>query len=133
MWQKPCWWMKLWFYNLGGKQLMSMKWSQLNKEQNWKKMKMVTVLFWSRNKLAQWVFVWAIISFFLFLLDFTACRILVPQPGIEPMPPTMGVWSPSHWTTQELSGTQFLEDVFNIGLIWSKCLCYKISSGSKFL
>ena len=37
MWQKPCWWMKLWFYNLGGKQLMSMKWSQLNKEQNWKK------------------------------------------------------------------------------------------------
>ena len=37
MWQKPCWWMKLWFYNLGGKQLMSMKWAQLNKEENLKK------------------------------------------------------------------------------------------------
>ena len=30
-----------------------------------------------------------------------ACRILVPEPGIEPMPPAMEVWSPNHRTTRE--------------------------------
>ena len=27
---------------------------------------------------------------------------LVPRPGIEPGAPTLGVWSPSHWTTREV-------------------------------
>ena len=26
---------------------------------------------------------------------------LVPQPGIEPMPPIVKAWSPNHWTTRE--------------------------------
>ena len=135
MWLKPCWWMKLWFYNLGGKQLMSMKWSQLNKGENWKKnWKWLQYYFDQEINWFSGVFLGHnfFLSFF-FWLDFTACGILVPQPGIEPMPPAMGVWSPNHWTTQELSGTQFLENFFNTGLIWSKCLYYKISSGSKFL
>ena len=27
---------------------------------------------------------------------------LVPQPGIEPRPPALGVWSLTHWTTKEV-------------------------------
>ena len=30
-----------------------------------------------------------------------ACRILVPWPDIEPMPPTLEVRSPNHWTMRE--------------------------------
>ena len=37
-----------------------------------------------------------------------ACGILVPQPGIEPTPPTVEVWSPNHWTPRELPCLQFL-------------------------
>ena len=29
---------------------------------------------------------------------------LVPQQGIEPNPPVLGVWSLSHWTTREVPG-----------------------------
>ena len=36
-----------------------------------------------------------------FLLHFRACRILVPWPEIEHVPPTVEVWSPRHWTTME--------------------------------
>ena len=31
-----------------------------------------------------------------------ACGILVPQPGIEPVPPAVESWSPNHWTAREL-------------------------------
>ena len=38
-------------------------------------------------------------SLFILSLDFcTACRILVLQPGAEPMPPAWGAWSLNHWT-----------------------------------
>ena len=30
-----------------------------------------------------------------------ACGILVPQPGIEPGPLAVRVWSPNHWTAKE--------------------------------
>ena len=29
---------------------------------------------------------------------------LVPQPGIEPIPPTVKVWSFNHWTAMEVQG-----------------------------
>ena len=32
-----------------------------------------------------------------------ACAILVPQPGIEPRPSAVRVWSSSHWPTREFS------------------------------
>ena len=41
-----------------------------------------------------------------------ACGILVPQPGIEPGPWAVKVWSPNHWTAREFLGAQFLEDEF---------------------
>ena len=40
--------------------------------------------------------------FFFFLLCHTACRLLVPQPGIKPMPSAVEVRSLNHWTTREV-------------------------------
>ena len=45
---------------------------------------------------------------FLFVWQhFTACRILVPQPGIEPVPLAVEARSLNHWTTREFPGTEF--------------------------
>ena len=41
--------------------------------------------------------------YFIYLFfGYTACGILVPQPGIEAMPPALEVWSLNHWTTREV-------------------------------
>ena len=37
-----------------------------------------------------------------------ACEILVPQPGIEPVPPAVEGWSPNLWTAREFSLKPFL-------------------------
>ena len=35
----------------------------------------------------------------------TAARgILIPQPGIEPVPPALKVWRLNHWTAREVHG-----------------------------
>ena len=39
---------------------------------------------------------------FFFWLHRVACRILVPQPGMEPVPPALGDWSLNHWTSREV-------------------------------
>ena len=38
-----------------------------------------------------------------------ACRILVPWPGIEPMPPTEEAWSLNQWTPREVPSSAFLD------------------------
>ena len=40
--------------------------------------------------------------FFLFWLHHTACGILVPWPGIEPVPHAVEVQHPNHWTAREV-------------------------------
>ena len=30
------------------------------------------------------------------------CGLLVPQPGIKPVPPALGMWILSHWTTSKI-------------------------------
>ena len=43
--------------------------------------------------------------FFFFLIFWScslACRILVPQPGIKPVPPAVEVQCINHWTTREV-------------------------------
>ena len=40
-------------------------------------------------------------------------RILVPGPGIRPVPPAMEVWHPNHWATRE-----FLHHYLNTYLIF---------------
>ena len=41
-------------------------------------------------------------SLFFFWLHHAAYGILVPQPGIEPTPPAMEVWSLNHWIAREV-------------------------------
>ena len=65
---------------------------------NWQGVKLVFELKWdSRTHIL-----------FLFQLHQSACRIVVPQPGIEPAPPTVEVWSLNHGTTCEVPGTHIL-------------------------
>ena len=40
-------------------------------------------------------------SFFFLGPCCIACLILVPQPGIKPVPPALGEWSLNHWTTKQ--------------------------------
>ena len=44
--------------------------------------------------------------------------LIVPRPGIEPMPPALGAQSLNHWTTREVPISQFLKSV-NQG-VWIK-------------
>ena len=37
----------------------------------------------------------------------TACGILVPRPGIEPVPPALETQSLNHWTAREVSTLKF--------------------------
>ena len=48
-----------------------------------------------------------IFLFFFFLPHPVVCRILVPQPGIKPMPPAMRAQSLNHWTTREVPSVYF--------------------------
>ena len=43
-----------------------------------------------------------VIYLFVCLPRHAACSILVPQPGMEPVPPAVEVWSLNHWTAREV-------------------------------
>ena len=45
-----------------------------------------------------------ILCSFLFWPRHAACRILVPRPGIEPVPPAVEAQSPNRWTAREAPG-----------------------------
>ena len=40
--------------------------------------------------------------FFFFWSHCTVCGILVPQSGIEPLPPALEAWSLNHWTVRKV-------------------------------
>ena len=40
----------------------------------------------------------------------TAYGILIPRPGIEPMPPALEAWSLNHWTTREVPICRLFDD-----------------------
>ena len=50
------------------------------------------------------------LDFFFLTFDFVSplVGILVPWPGVEPVPSAVKVWSPNYWTTREFSLTQTL-------------------------
>ena len=62
-------------------------------------------------------FFWKIMLFLLLLFIFIfwlcrlTCGILVPQPGIGPMPPALEVWGLNHWTIRDVPG----EDLLSVG------------------
>ena len=43
-----------------------------------------------------------LLLFFFLRLYHLACRILVPQPGTEVVPPALGAWTLNHWTTGQV-------------------------------
>ena len=45
----------------------------------------------------------------------TACRFLVPQPGIKPWPPAVETQSLNHWTTREGPVSQFFSKIASSG------------------
>ena len=53
--------------------------------------------------------IFSFFPFFFFWLCCTACGNLVPQPGIETMPPALEAWGLNHWTTREFPTTYFLK------------------------
>ena len=48
-----------------------------------------------------------LLFFFFFWPRRAACGILVPRPGIEPMPPALRAWSLNHWTASEVPSQLF--------------------------
>ena len=36
--------------------------------------------------------------------------MLVPQPGIEPMPPALEAWSLNHWSSREVPKDTYLKE-----------------------
>ena len=62
--------------------------------------------------------------FFFLIFIFSPCRvacgILVPQPGIEPVPPAVKAWSLNHWTTREVLLFNYLHlTEFYVALVWA--------------
>ena len=59
-------------------------------------------------------------SLFHFVLggvsDLESCGILVPQPGIEPLPPALEAWHLNHWTIEKSLGYSFLKQLLNLSL-----------------
>ena len=51
-----------------------------------------------------WVQILSVSPIFCFWLHHAARGILVPKPGIEPMPPAAEAQSLNHWTAKEVSG-----------------------------
>ena len=45
-----------------------------------------------------------ILFFFFFWPRCVSCGILVPRPGIEPLPLALEAWSLNRWTTREVPG-----------------------------
>ena len=52
-------------------------------------------------------------SFFFFLPHRASCGILVPRPGIEPIPPALEAWHHKHWTAREVPKCLFYSHINN--------------------
>ena len=85
------------------------------------------------------VFCHCLFYLFYFIIIFRrpchgACGILVPQTGIEPVPPAMEVRSPNHWTTGKvpflLVSCQPLISQTDLG---ASCLILRVCVSLKFL
>ena len=61
-----------------------------------------------------------LLFWFCILFCQEACRILLPWPGTEPMPPTLGVQSLNHWTTGEVQfAFSFIRMIFCLCIQWT--------------
>ena len=55
---------------------------------------------------------------YLFIYGHTLCEILIPRPGIKPVPPALGAWSLNHWTARKVPS--LLQYHWAFGDVWSK-------------
>lgn len=62
-----------------------------------------SVLSFRCTSLLIFIFVYSSYYYYFFWLGCMAWGILVPHPGIEPIPPAVEVWSLHHCTTMEVS------------------------------
>ena len=53
-------------------------------------------------------------SAFFFFFGQADCGILVPPPGIKPMPPAVDALSPNHWTAREFRQSAFIFTLLDI-------------------
>ena len=73
-------------------------------------------------------------SVFFFFLHHTACGILLPWPGIEPVPPAWEVWSLNHWATREvLHMTALLTLPMGLHFCFSKAVVLMLEHASELL
>ena len=74
-----------------------------------------------RNHIVINTLICASLCIFKILFYFWPCcaayKILVPQPGFKPLPPTVEAWSPNHWTIREFSVFKILRPPA-LGLPW---------------
>ena len=67
------------------------------------------------------ILIWASLCIFKILFYFWPCcaayKILVPQTGFRPLPPTVEAWNPNHWTIREFSVFKILRPLA-LGLPW---------------
>ena len=62
---------------------------------------------------------------FLFWLHRVACRILVPQPGIEPVSPALEARSLNHWTAREVPDWHSLILMISVSLLLARGLLWE--------
>ena len=60
------------------------------------------------------------LTIFIFWPCYIVCGILVPQPGIEPVPPALETWNLIHWTSREVLREILGLHYFNA--VWSPSL-----------
>ena len=82
--------------------------SWMIKYQSWKEHPQIQTHWFSKWRLKleeeRWHFQSRLI--FFFGLCCAACGILIPRPGIKPVPPAVKARSPNHWTTREFPELQ---------------------------
>ena len=78
----------------------------------------------------EWIYVYVQLNHFAVHLKLTlycksTCGILVPHPGIEPVPPALEAQSPNRWTAGEFPGNSFFKFIylFIYGCVGSSFLC----------
>ena len=59
------------------------------------------------------LFIFKFFKIIFCLCHHAACRILVPQPGIEPMPHKVEMWILNHWTTRKVPKNTFSSAQFS--------------------
>ena len=78
---------------------------------------------WGWVKLSKKAF-YIYLFIYLFKPRPTACGILVPLPGKEPVPSALGVWSLNHWIAREVPKEGFLGSYCYIQSFWYSCIAH---------